>query len=110
MRRIILIGSGYGGARTTQGTTGANRGGTPDPGALGAPGQELPGPGVALQDRAGLWGGSDQQGGRRAAGHLASDGDQVARSVRAPAAGGPVGRGPAAPPPPAPPRPRTARA
>ena len=38
--------------------------------------------------------GRDQPGGRRAAGGLAADGDQVAGPVRAPAAGRPVGRAP----------------
>ena len=92
-----LVGSGDGHhlqspttpSRTQAARAGADRRRAGHLAAVGQASQVQPGAGVALPDRAGLCRGRQQRRGRQAAGGLAADGDQVARSVCRPSAGGP---------------------
>src|ERR1017187_4166914 len=81
-----------------EGGAGADRRRACRPGAVGAAAEERAGAGAAVEDRAGVLGGSGEQGGRGQVRGDAADGGQVAGAGRVPPAGrGPGGGGAQAP-------------
>lgn len=92
IRLLILVWLAYGEDGAAQGRVDIERRGTRPVGALGQVPQVVAGFGVALPDRAGVRGGTVEQGGRRTGRREPADGGQVAGPVPRVEAGRPAGR------------------